>query len=180
MRVKHLGEGWPQLVLVFPASLPSKVKETGRRGCKQSWNAELIKLALILTVILHPGCCGTSLHCTHHQAGAAPGGKLFSPKPARGFFIPRLKVSDWSKLSGKQAGCRVFLFLPRPACTASPAQGAERTLRATSLLAGLDCRVLLACGSKPSPFSLPFPEVHLAINGRFEFRRSLWGKNGLQ
>lgn len=83
-------------------------------------------------------------------------------------------MGGMSKLQGVLMSTGASLTLP------VQAQGVKRTLKATFLLSGFDCCVLLACGSRPWLFCLPFPEVHLAINGRFEFRHSLWGKHGLQ
>lgn len=107
---------------------------------------------------------------------------IFLPQACKGGCLcstvksERLKqtVGGVSRLQGLLVSARARVRQP------VLAQGAKRTLKATFLLSGLDCCVLLAHGSRPLLFYLPFPEVHLAINGRFEFKHSLWGQSRLQ
>lgn len=75
----------PELWLVFPASLLSKAKETswpvaGRQKGLQTQTSELIKLALIITVILHQKCCVANL-CIAQITVLEPFlGECFSPQ----------------------------------------------------------------------------------------------------
>ena len=106
---------------------------------------------------------------------------VFLPKAGKGVLYSTVKSERLKQTIGGVSELRGLLILSG-ASRLQPvqAQGPKRTLKATFLLSGFDCYVLLACGSRPLLFYLPFPEVHLAINGRFEFRHSLWGKSRLQ
>lgn len=173
-----------ELGLVFPASLLGKVKETswpvaGRQKGLQT--PELINLALIITVILHQRCCVANL-CVAQITVLEPFlGECFSPQCLKMGSLFHRKRERLKQTMGRMSELQGLLISSGASLT-QPVQdqGAKRTLKVTFILSDFDCCVLLACRSSALLFCLPFPEVHLAINGRFEFRHSLWGKHRLQ
>lgn len=189
MRVKTcLGEGWPQNYDWFSLHhcCPKWRRhpgqwQAGRRGCKHLQTSELIKLALIIPVILHPRCCVAN-RCIAQITVLEPFlGECSSPQCLKMGSLFHRKSERLKQTMGRISKLQGLLISTGASLT-QPVQdqGAERTLKVTFLLSGFDCCVLLACRSRPLLFCLPFPEVHLAINGRFEFRHSLWGKHRLQ
>lgn len=154
--------------------------QAGRRGSKHLPTRELIKVALIITLSLHQRRCVAN-HCIT-QITASHKSLRWSHSWVNVFLPCTCKeVPYWSKLPEEWASWGGARVSTGASLTQSVwAQGPKRTLKAIFLLSSFDCCALLACGSRPPLSYLPFPEVHLAINGRFEFRHSPWGKSRLQ